>query len=142
MLRVQLLRIEASYLRARCALAAASRDRGRLLAIARDEARRIAREKMRWSDPLASLLRAGIANMEGDTARAEQLLGAAVDGFDRAAMKLYAAAARRRLGILVGGERGRELVCRADNWMASQTIKNPPLMTGMLAPGFADEQSA
>jgi hypothetical protein len=52
---VQLLRIESLYLQARCALAMAARHRNscRFLSIARFAARRIARERMPWSTPIA-----------------------------------------------------------------------------------------
>jgi hypothetical protein len=49
---------------------------------------------------------------------------------------LYAAATRRRLGEIIGGERGRQLISEADTWMHKQEIKNPAAMTRMLAPGF------
>jgi hypothetical protein len=64
--RVQVLRIESLYLRARSALAmAAKKGSWRLLWIARAAARRIAGERMPWSDPIALLLRGGIAYLEG-----------------------------------------------------------------------------
>jgi hypothetical protein len=56
--------------------------------------------------------------------------------FERADMRLYAAAARHRLGNLLGGERGQQLVAEAEAWMTEQRIKNPAAMTRMLAPGF------
>ena len=69
MTRVQVLRIESLYLRARSALAMAAGNRSsrRFLPIARAAARRIARERMPWSDPIALLLRAGIAYLEGSS---------------------------------------------------------------------------
>jgi hypothetical protein len=51
-------------------------------------------------------------------------------------MELYATVARRRLGEVIGGEQGEELVDEAEVWMRRQQIKNPPAMTRMLAPGF------
>jgi hypothetical protein len=53
-------------------------------------------------------------------------------------MRLRAMAARRRLGQSVGGDRGRELIAEADEWMRSQEIKNPALLTRMLAPGWTE----
>ncbi len=143
LLQVQLLRIEMSFLRGRCALAAASGNRldaavrRRFLSSAKREGRRLAREKMSWSDGFALLLNAAIAAQTGDRGTAEQRLATAVDTFDRADMKLYAAGARRRLG-LIQGERGRPLVRDAEAWMASQAIRNPRSMTRLIAPGFPD----
>jgi hypothetical protein len=138
--RVQLIRIESLYLRARSALAmAGTRSRSyRFLSVTRDRARRIAAEHMPWSDPIALLLRAGIAYLEGDARVAVRHLHAAADRFDRADMKLYVAVARRRIGALQNDAPGRELQRQADEWMAAQNIKNPSAMTRMVAPGFPD----
>ena len=138
--RVQIIRIEWLYLRARSALAMAEGNRRsrRLLSVARAGARRIERERMAWSDPMALLLRAGIACVEGSTSLALRCLHDAADRFERADMNLYVAVARRRVGALQHDERGRELQRRADGWMAAQNIKNPARMTRMLAPGFPD----
>jgi hypothetical protein len=140
LLRVQWARIEAAYVRGRCALlmAANGRDARRFLSVARDEVRRIEREKMPWSDPLGLLMSAAVAYLEGDAQGAERRLVGALDGFDRAKMKLYAAAARRRLGTLMNDDGGRELVRQAEDWMASQDIKEPVLMTQLIAPGFPE----
>ncbi len=138
--RVQVIRIEWLYLRARSALAMAegnSRSR-RLLSTARAGARRIARERMAWSDPIALLLRAGIAYREGSAPLALRCLHDAADRFDRADMDLYPAVARRRIGALQDDAHGRELQRQAEEWMAAQNIKNPASMTRMLAPGFPD----
>jgi hypothetical protein len=137
---VQVLRIESAYLRARSALAmaAANRSRRLFLSVARAGARRIAAERMRWSDPIALLLRAGIASLEGRNEAALTCLHAAADRFDRAEMKLYAAVTRCRIGALRGDDQGRELLRQAEAWMAAQQIRNPVCMTRMLAPGFPD----
>ena len=138
--RVQIIRIEWLYLRARSALAMAEGNRRsrRLLSVARAVARRIERERMAWSDPIALLLRAGIAYLEGRTPLALTYLHEAADRFGRADMKLYAAVARRRIGTLQDDAPGRELRRQAEEWMAAQHIKNPVGMTRMLAPGFPD----
>jgi hypothetical protein len=46
---------------------------------------------------------------------------------------MSAAVARRRLGMLRKDDRGRELVCEADAWMAAQGIRNPSRMTRLIA---------
>jgi hypothetical protein len=138
--RVQVFRVEALYLRARSALAIAARNKSspRFLAVARAGARRIARERRPWSDPIALLLRGGIAYVEGSTPLALRCLHDAAERFDRAGMKLYAAVARRRIGTLQDDAPGHELRRQAEEWMAAQHIKNPVCMTRMLAPGFPD----
>jgi eukaryotic-like serine/threonine-protein kinase len=138
--RVPVFRVESPYLHARSALAMAARNGGsrRFLSVARAGARRIARERKPWSDPIALLLRAGTAYVEGDTPLALSCLHDAAHRFDRADMKLYAAVARRRIGTLQDDAPGRELRRQAEEWMAAQHIKNPVGMTRMLAPGFPD----
>jgi len=110
----------------------------RFLSVARSGAERIARERMPWSDPIALLLKAAVAHLEGRPSLAAGFLDDAVGRFDSADMKLYAAVARRRIGALQDDTRGRDLKRQADEWMAAQGIKNPPAMTRMLAPGLPD----
>ena len=138
--RVQVLRVESFYLRGRCALAMASTNRSprRFLSVARTCARRIAGERMHWSDPIGMLLQAGIAALEGRDTDALASFHAAADRFDRADMKLYAAVARHRIGELQRDDDGRAQLQAAGAWMAAQQIKNPICMTRMLAPGFPD----
>ena len=140
LLHIQFVRIEASYLRARAALlnAARGRDVARFLSIARADARRIGRFRLRWSDAVALLLSAAVTYLEGRSGAAGEMLAAAVTAFERADMRSHAAAARRRLGGLQHDERGRALVADADAWMAAHGIRNPARMTRMLAPGFPD----
>jgi hypothetical protein len=45
-----------------------------------------------------------------------------------------AAAARRRLGVLVGGDEGRDLVAAAERWMDEAGIKNFDRMTHLASP--------
>ena len=138
LMRVQHLRIVASDLRARGALAQAARssDPAPLLRAAERDARRLEREKCPWSDALARLIRAGVASAHRDATGSAALLAGAAAAFDALDMALHAAAARRRLGQLMGGDDGRAMVAQADAWMTAQMIKNPPRMTAMLVPGF------
>jgi hypothetical protein len=52
-------------------------------------------------------------------------------------MTLYAVATRYRLGELLGGDRGQELLRDADEWMERQQIKNPARVMNLVAPGFS-----
>jgi hypothetical protein len=140
--RVQVFRIEAIYLRARSALAIAAGDgSGRLLSVARAGARRIASERMPWSDPIALLVNAGVAHLEGNAPLALRHLHDAAGRFDRADMKLYRAVAWQAIGALQDDEPGRDFRRQADAWMATQQIKNAAAMTRMLAPGFPERKS-
>jgi serine/threonine protein kinase len=140
LLRVQALRIEAWFLKARTALSAAAvspQDRATLIKVADRLAAKIEREEMAWSQPLAATIQAGVAALRGDEARVPVLLVAALAGFEKADMALYAAAARRLLGQVTPGDEGRQLVAQADQWMQRQQIKNPARMAIMLAPGLS-----
>ena len=142
LLRIPAVRIEAMHLRARLALAsAAGRERKRRLRLAKDLADRIANENMPWSNPLAIMIHAGLAKRSGDDPQAATLLYKSIEGFEAADMALYAAAARRRLGETVSGNRGRELIGQADDWMRKQQIKNPSAFASLLAPGFTELQA-
>jgi hypothetical protein len=137
--------VQAGYIRgldarARRRVALAAHDvqtgeRRALLEGAERHARAIQRQKTRWGDPLALLVRAGAAATRGEDERAVERLEAAEAGFAAADMALHAAAARRRRGELTGGDAGRGLVASADAWMTGQKIKSPERMTAMLAPG-------
>jgi hypothetical protein len=139
LLRTQGIRIDALHLRARLALASATSrepERQRRLRIAERAADRIAKEDMAWSNPLATLTRAGIAWQRGDRETSAALTREALTGLEATETGLYAAGARRRLGELLGGDEGRELITKADEWMGRQQIRNPPAFTRLMAPGF------
>jgi hypothetical protein len=125
--------------RARCALAAAAdaADPGPLLRSARRDAKRLHREGMAWATALAYPIEAGIAAARGDRSRAATLFAAAVNHLEAVDMHLYAAASRRRLGELLGGDEGRAQVERADSWMRQQTIQDPARMAAIFAPVVA-----
>ncbi|MCG8424481.1 MAG: AAA family ATPase [Proteobacteria bacterium] len=138
LLKFQLFRVECVHARGRSALAEARGGTGPLLGRCERDARRLARENSIYSAPLGELLRAGIAHTRRNSDAAIGHLRRALLGFESAEMALYAAAARRQLGILLGGDEGRELVQSAEAWMNGQDIADPDRMTAMLAPGFAD----
>jgi serine/threonine protein kinase/tetratricopeptide (TPR) repeat protein len=137
LLRIPAVLVEAMQLRARAAVAsnAVARDE-RKLRLAEKLARKMEKVDMSWSKPFATLIRAAVAHQRAEPELAATLLSQGVVGFERADMRLYAAAARRRMGERLGDERGRELIAEADAWMAEQNVKNPEAMTRMLAPGL------
>lgn len=141
-LHVHFMRIEVAFVRARCALAMAAlgHDVRRMRATAAEDARLLAREGTQWSVPLALLVRAGLAHAEGDVAAATARLENAVAAFDRADMRLYAAAARRRLAAMVDGDRRLALLRESDAYMTAEDIRNPAFMTRLLATGFGDHE--
>jgi hypothetical protein len=136
LLRVQMLRIELIELRGRTALAAArtARRPRHLLRAAAWDAWRLDHEREPWACAHAQLLRAGIASARGDNARAIAGFRAAADQFERLEMLLHAAAARLRLGKLLGAAAGHAARSQAEQWMLDQTIRDPARMAGVYAP--------
>jgi serine/threonine protein kinase len=138
LLKVQSIRIEGGFLRARAAQAAAVAGADApepLWREAERSARAIERERMPWGDALAALTRACLASARGDPAGAVAGFERAIARCEAAHMQLFAMVARRRLGEHQAGARGRALVAEATDWMTGQNIRNPARMTAMLAPG-------
>ena len=138
--RVPAIRVETSYMRARSALQQAQRSprAHKFLSIVRQDIDRIKTTRLVWSSALTALLGAAAAFCEGRDNDAARELELAATRFERADMRLYVAATRRRLGVLIGGTEGRTMVDAADAWMATQDVRNPPAMVRLLAPGFPD----
>ncbi len=134
--RIQRLRIFFYDRRARCALAAAmgAADSRPLLRSAESDAQRLDREGMAWSKALAYPIRAGVAAARGDTSRAASMFAEAVAQLEAVDMNLYAAASRRRLAEILGGDEGRAQMERADSSMRQQGIQNPARMADVFAP--------
>lgn len=139
LLRIQNLRVEAHHLRAAAGLAALAADAGDRAALTRSIQRDIAAiagEGMAWSDPLARLLRAGLAARRRDDDAALADLEAALAGFKGADMALHAALAERALAARIGGDAGAERVGAADAWLRSQGVRDPDRLARALAPGL------
>ncbi|SIO66153.1 Serine/threonine protein kinase [Singulisphaera sp. GP187] len=137
LLRVQFIRTSMYFLRARCALAAATRtNSAELLKVAARDARHLEREPIPYAKPYSRLIRAGIAAAQGDLATARRGLADAAAGFDSVEMQLCAASARRALGELIGGDEGQPLLNQANAWMTAQGIRNPARTAAMYVTGF------
>ncbi|MBI2388247.1 MAG: AAA family ATPase [Deltaproteobacteria bacterium] len=134
LLRVQHTRVKARWLRARCALATGVAHVG----IAEQEARALEREGAPWATALSKLVRAGIRCQRGDRARAAAELRAAIEHLDRTEMHLFAAAARRTLGVMTKtteGSEGDRLVEDADAWLRARGVQNPTRLARLFVPG-------
>jgi hypothetical protein len=83
-------------------------------------------------------MRGALALARGDRAGAVGLVAEAAYRLEAADMAAHAAAARRRLGLLLGGADGQALTERADAWLTSRQVRNPARMTAVLAPGFPE----
>ncbi len=119
LLRVQLVRVEATLLRGLTALAVGRPDLHRLVAL---DAARLAREKRPHALAAAALLRAGIARDRGEITRALDGLDEAARGYASAEMRVHAASARRARGALLGGPPGRALVADADAVLGAEGV--------------------
>lgn len=139
---IQLIRVTLTELRARAALAAAGAaatsapEAEALVRAARADARRLAKEVSPGARAFAEAIRAGAAALGGDRAAAATALESAASAYADSDMALRAAAARRRLGELKGGEEGRALVEAADGWMRDHGIARPDRMAALFVPGF------
>jgi len=138
LLRVQYVRAMTSFLRARCAIASlegASSVAPKRLAVVDKMARQLAREGLPWTSALASMVAAGAANAHGDRTATEEHLRAALERTDGAGMELHAAAARHRLGAVLGGEEGLALTQQAEDTLRAQGVRTPSRFASMLMPG-------
>ena len=106
----------------------------RFCMLALRDARRLKREGMAWSRALSLPIRAGVAAARGDRSRAATLFALAVKQLEAVDMNLHAAASRRRLGEILGGDQGRAQLEQADSWMNQQGIRNPARMADVFAP--------
>jgi eukaryotic-like serine/threonine-protein kinase len=138
LLRIQVIRGEALFLRARAALAAAtataegSERRAKLLAEAARAQKQLDRQPLPAAHARANVLAAAAARLRGDSEQAVQLLAQAESRFQTAEMELAAAATRYRRGELTGGSTGARLMSEAERWMRAETIRNPAAMSRII----------
>jgi eukaryotic-like serine/threonine-protein kinase len=138
MTRIQILRIEGAFLRARAALAAAAiageDERQPMLALARKLARKLAAENAGWADAFATQIRATLCMLVGERERAATLLEAAERCYAAADMRLHATVVRLRKGELERGITGSTLTGGARDDMREQAVADPDAMARLLCP--------
>jgi hypothetical protein len=105
------------------------------IADARRMVRALAREYDPWTRALAWLVQASADNAAGNAAASVRALRAAIQACEATETLVYAPPARYRLGELLGGEQGRELVEDASLSMRAQGIVDPARWTSLFLPG-------
>ncbi|HUQ01798.1 MAG TPA: protein kinase [Kofleriaceae bacterium] len=123
--RVATVRIAARWLEARLLIAAGD------VAAAQGPIKQLAREELGSAKVWEALARAAIAPAPDAQVA---YLRAAITATERTGMSLYAHAARRRLGILLGGTEGDALVAAADAAMRAQGVVDPAHLIEVVAP--------
>jgi hypothetical protein len=123
--RVATVRIAARWLEARVLIGAGD------VAAAQGPIKHLAREDLGSARVWVALARAAITPAPPE--RVAQLR-AAIAAAESAGMALYAHAARRRLGILLGASEGAALVAAADTAMRAQGVVDPAHLVEVIAP--------
>jgi tetratricopeptide (TPR) repeat protein len=140
LLDISVLRVQVTHLLAGALAQAATntddRESGPRRREVRQWARRMRTSPIQRARPLADLLEAGIDRHEGDIHAAERRLRRSIAAFDSLGMRLFAAAARARLGELTPGEAGEDLTRRGYAEVRSEGVVDPHRIVGILAPGF------
>jgi tetratricopeptide (TPR) repeat protein len=139
LLGMQLIRVLTHFARGRAAIVSLgsipeSARRSRL-AEARRSRRLLLPKALPWTEPLAAILGACLARTEGDLQGAEKELRRAIKAAEAAEMWLHAAAARRQLGLLLGGAHGSAMVDEAEEAMKERGVRVPERYAHMLVPG-------
>jgi tetratricopeptide (TPR) repeat protein len=136
--RVQLIRFEVHELQARTALAAAlaqtGSERERYLRVAEQYTAKLAKEGLGWTDAIAALRRAGVRAARDDRDGAIEEYRAAFAACDAEELGLHTAAARVRLGQLLGGDEGAALVEAGLAALRAEDVKKPEAIVALFAP--------
>ncbi len=135
LLSIEQLRLEILWLRGRSALQAL-RQKGppSLQSVVRSAISGLKRPGVAWALPLATLLEGGLLAWRGDTEGARAAFVTTLPAWDRLSMALHGAVTRRRIGTLVSGVEGSDLVRDADRWLSGQGVVRPAAMMDLFVP--------
>ncbi len=89
---------------------------------------------MAWTDAITMLRRAGIRDVRQDTEGAVREFRAAIAACDAAELGMHAAAARVRLGALLGGDEGTALRDAGLATLRAEEVKQPEAFVALYAP--------
>jgi serine/threonine protein kinase len=138
LLRFGLVAVYTFYLRGRAALASLDGlpegERASRLAHAVQAQKDLAKQRVAWAQPLASIVAAGIATARGDTACATGSLRRAIHLAEAEDMALHAAAARYELGSLLANDEGAGLLEQAKEAMTARGVRRPERFVRVLVP--------
>jgi hypothetical protein len=132
------VRVMTRFARARLAIASIEQRperRKARIAEARRMARRLEGEHDRWIHVLAEMAEAMVANAAGDRRAAIAALRKAVARADETETVVYGLSARYRLGKLLGGAEGHELLRQTREEMVEQGIRKPERWVAVYMPG-------
>ena len=136
MLRMDLLRLLAGQLRARCAVALdAVAPRPEILVVAERFAADCARSRSTLAQGFGLLIDAALTVSRANQERAIAKLQLAEERFREVGAAHYVAASCRRRGELLGGEDGTALIRQADLELTELGAMNPSRMVDRLVPG-------
>jgi hypothetical protein len=116
-------------------IAARPHTRRERIAEARRMATLLEREVAPWTGALAAFVRAAAENADGDKPAAIRALRAAIARSEATDSIVYLAPARYRLGELIGGEEGAEIVRAARAELVSWGMRNPDRSPNLALPG-------
>lgn len=136
-LRWQIFRILAFFLRGRVALACWLSDRrdSALRSEVEYYAKRLKRMRSAWCYTMTNVLVAGLDAGDDNRTDAVRALEEAQDGFEKIHLHSYASAASYVSGLLQGDEKGLAQVHRAQAFFKSHDFRNPTAFLRMLMPG-------
>jgi len=103
-------------------------------------ARRLTREPSGYPAVWGMLLAAALDARSDRLDDAATALREAIALADAREMRLCAAAARWRLGELLGGDEGDELIGQAGQWMSGEGVANTERLLAVVVPGFGPEE--
>jgi hypothetical protein len=136
-LRWQILRVMAFFLRGRVALASWLGDRGNASLRREVEyyAKRLKGIGSAWGHPTADALYAGLAVGVGRRSDAAQILDETSKKFKKISLHAYSSAAAYLSGVLRSGAKGGTQADASDQFLKSQHVRNHEAFVRMLLPG-------
>jgi eukaryotic-like serine/threonine-protein kinase len=136
--RVQFLRLNTDHLLSRVSVAnaAAQRDPGANIRVARRASRRLRKTGIPYFVGVGQLIDGACGMLDGDPMAAASALRKALDTLTPLDSRLNLAAAQRRLGALIGGAEGDQLIRQSDAAFAAEGAVEAGRLADVFAPGF------